>query len=110
MAFVCSHDIVDKCVSRTLICYLTIKQAFGSEISVYISHSAPYIIFYVNLFFPLTRMQPLMVNFSVFLRVILCVASFFYLILVADIVPVVPKHGSFRDLKSGPAGHCTMTH
>jgi len=35
MAFVCSHDIVDKCVSRTLICYLTIKQAFGSEFSMY---------------------------------------------------------------------------
>lgn len=97
MAFVCSHDIVDECVCRTLICYLTIKQAFGSEFSVYISPSARYIIFYVNLLFPLTRIQPLMVHFSVFLRVILCVASFFNLILVADIVPVVHKHGSSRN-------------
>jgi len=97
MDFVFSHDVVDKCVSHTLICYLTIKQAFESEFSMFISPSAPYIIFYVNLLFPLTRIQPWIVHFSVFLRVILCVASFFYLNLVAVIVPVVHKHGSSRD-------------
>jgi len=76
MAFVCSHDIADKCVSRTLICHLTIKQAFGSEFSMYIS-PLYYIIFYVNLFFPLTRIQQLMVHFSVLLRVILWSQVFF---------------------------------
>lgn len=63
MSFVFSDDSVDKCVSRTLIYYLTIKQAFISEFSMYISPSASYIIFYVNFLCPLTRIQPLILHF-----------------------------------------------
>jgi hypothetical protein len=99
MAFVCSHDVVDKCVSRTSICYLIIKQAFGSEFSMYVSPSVPYVIFCVDLLFPLTRIQRLMVHTNVFLEWF-CVSQvfFFNLNLVVDAVPVTVEIWSCRPL------------